>query len=75
MQNKMRLFLAKNRNGRKYIEVPIITDLDRMCFYVPNGLSEGGIIAKPGRQKVGKPAGNITRKAAVKKAVGKSTPA
>ena len=75
MQNKMRLFLAKNRNGRKYIEVPIITDLDRMCFYVPNGLSEGGIITKPGRQKVGKPTGNITRKAAVKKAVGKSTPA
>lgn len=34
-QNKMRLFLAKNRNGRKYIEIPIINDLDRMCFYDP----------------------------------------
>jgi replicative DNA helicase len=31
----MRLFLAKNRNGRKYIEIPIETAFDRMCFYQP----------------------------------------
>jgi replicative DNA helicase len=36
-QNKMRLFVAKNRNGRKYIEIPIINDLERMCFYVVPG--------------------------------------
>lgn len=31
----MRLFLAKNRNGRKYVEVPIETAFGRMCFYKP----------------------------------------
>lgn len=34
-QNKMRLFVAKNRNGRKYVTIDIINDLDRMCFYDP----------------------------------------
>ena len=31
----MRLFLAKNRNGPKYLETRIQTELKRMCFYDP----------------------------------------
>lgn len=34
-QNTMRLFIAKNRNGRRYVEIPIMNDLERMCFYFP----------------------------------------
>ena len=31
----MRLFLAKNRNGRRYMEIPIQTAFDRMAFFDP----------------------------------------
>jgi len=31
----MRLFLAKNRNGKRYIEIPIQTAFERMAFYEP----------------------------------------
>ena len=34
-QEIMRLFLAKNRNGRRYVEVPIQTAFERMAFYEP----------------------------------------
>lgn len=34
-EKKMRLFLAKNRNGPKYITIPIQGDTYRMCFYDP----------------------------------------
>jgi replicative DNA helicase len=33
--NVMRLFLAKNRNGKKYVEIPVEYDFNRMCFYKP----------------------------------------
>lgn len=31
----MRLFVAKNRNGPRYMTIPIQTSLERMCFYEP----------------------------------------
>jgi len=40
MNNRIRLFLAKNRNGRKYMEIPIMGNLDRMAFYIPNPSGE-----------------------------------
>jgi KaiC/GvpD/RAD55 family RecA-like ATPase len=38
IQRVMRLFIAKNRNGVKYHEVKINSDLERMCFYVSPGI-------------------------------------
>jgi replicative DNA helicase len=36
----MRLFVAKNRNGPKYMTIKIANDFDRMCFFDPIATAE-----------------------------------
>jgi archaellum biogenesis ATPase FlaH len=45
LQDIMRLFICKNRNGPKYREVAINCDLKRMAFYIPSGATEMAALA------------------------------
>ena len=53
MDEIMRLFIAKNRNGPRYREVEIKTAFKRMCFYDPfNSLSAGPDKKPPSTEKL-----------------------